>query len=1090
MPCLPRWKLGSHRHEPQPIEAKRRGLPLLRPEKLVMENFGPYSGRVELDFSKLEDIFLITGKTGAGKTTIFDAICFALYGKVPGSRGDHTARLCSDHAAEGSGSFVSLEFLMGQKRYRAERSPRQERKKKRGEGTVTIEETLALYEIAGDKKVNLVSKKSEGDSRLKEITGLDAEEFFKVVLLPQGEFAEFLKQNTSERQKVLGKLFPVENAVKVKELARKKAAGAEAQVEGAARILADIGKRVNAETYEAAHAEASALFGKAAEKGRSLEEEEALLTRLLAVRRNERDAEEHLAESRGLLEETAKAEPSVNEKNAALSRSRAARPLEQYLRGMENAALAVKAAEAALAGADEERNAAEKIAEEAEKLNREVPALEKETLALREKRPALAEMLEDEKNLKALEGELQRLQARTEKLASNGKLLLDELKKQETLIEENETIAAELPELEDQLELSKFIKDIFVQFRTYRERVDALEKEKSLADKEIKDLEHRAGEYEEIIPVLEAEVQRLKVEKTRKEQADMAAHLSALLEPGKPCPVCGSAEHPCPALREEAPFGFDERIKAQEAALLDAEKNRSAVREKLEAKKREELKVRDSCKLLETEIRQTRQSALRDPLGTFSAERFSARQEILPLLENNAPVPSKEGIDKLIKAEVATLNEILDRQKNSRDAQGRKKELYLRRTEKRDELGETEKNLAAFDEQKKNLVQRIAEGREKHRTLLVSAAFPGQTFTSAANALASLNSVIAEKENFIARCRGEREQAILRLSGAKAAWEGALRNHGDSAARLKDARTALETALSGTDFSGPAEAEKALLEPGSEEGLEKEIRFWREKRAGLDTQIAEQEKQVKAIRRELAGLAARPPLLEETEERLGSLKRERAAAEEEKTRAFAALNSLEKDLDALHDAQKRHDALAAEARKYRVLSDDLSGKNLRKLPFDSWLLANYLEEAAAYATKRLEKMSDFRYSLLLDSGRQQGRGYAGLDLMVFDAHTGKSRPCATLSGGESFMASISLALGLSDSIQNRSGGAKLDAVFIDEGFGSLDEASLDKALMILDELRDSRMVGLISHVGELRSRIPCQVEIVKTDSGSKIKMPI
>ena len=222
----------------------------MRPEKLVMENFGPYSGRVELDFSKLEDLFLITGKTGAGKTTIFDAICFALYGKVPGSRGDHPAKLYSDHAAEGSESFVSLEFLMGERRYCAERSPRQERKKKRGAGTVAVEETLAVYEIDGGKKINLVSKKSEGDTKLKEITGLEAEEFFKVVLLPQGEFAEFLKQNTSERQKVLGKLFPVENAVRVKELARKKAAEAEAHAEGAARVLSDIGKRVNAGTYK------------------------------------------------------------------------------------------------------------------------------------------------------------------------------------------------------------------------------------------------------------------------------------------------------------------------------------------------------------------------------------------------------------------------------------------------------------------------------------------------------------------------------------------------------------------------------------------------------------------------------------------------------------------------------------------------------------------------------------------------------------------------------------------------------------------------------------------------------------------------
>ena len=1060
----------------------------MRPEKLVMENFGPYSGRVELDFSKLEDIFLITGKTGAGKTTIFDAICFALYGKVPGSRGDHPAKLCSDHAAEGSESFVSLEFSIAARRYLAQRSPRQERKKKRGSGTVVVEEELALYEIAAGAKISLASKKSEGDTKLKEITGLEAEEFFKVVLLPQGEFAEFLKQNTNERQKVLGKLFPVENAVRVKELARKKAAEAEAQADGAAGILQEIARRVSPETYAQVHAEAAAALEKAVDKSRDLEQEEALLVRILSLRRNERDVEARLIESRTLLEEAAQAGLSMNEKNAALSRSRAARPLEQYLRGVESTALAAESAEAAFAAASEETAAAEKTAVEAETLNRRVPELETETHRLREKRPALAEMCAEEKNLEAAEAELKQLNARTRELSGKVTLFQAELKQQEAHIEETETLAAEQSALDKNLELSKSVKDIFVQFRKCRERLDELEKETSLAGKEIHDLERRAGEYETRIPVLQAEISGLKTEKSRREQADMAAHLSALLEPGKPCPVCGAAEHPCPA-SAQTPFALDDRISAQEVSLVEAEKHRAAVREKLEAKKREGIKTSESIGLLETEIHQIRQSA-----AFGAADISSVKPELLQFLQSGAPLPSREIIGKVIEDEAQTLNGILDRQKTSRNAAGRIKELYLRRTEKQNELGEAEKRLAASAEQKKNLVQKIAEGREKYHALLDSA---GQGFSDAASALASLDNAIAEKERLIAACRQEREQAMLRLSGAQAAREEALRNRRGSAARLEDARAALQAALSATDFSAAEDAEKALLEPDAEKEMEEEIILWRENLASLETQKLEQEKQLQAICRELADIFPKEksapdqtiPALEETTQRLESLPQERSAAEEEKAQVFAALNSLEKDLQAFQHAQKHHDALSAQARKFRALSDDLSGKNPRKLPFDSWLLANYLEEAAAYATRRLEKMSDFRYSLLLDTGRQQSRGYAGLDLMVFDAHTGKTRPCATLSGGESFMASISLALGLADSIQNRSGGVKLDTIFIDEGFGSLDEASLDKALVILDELRERRMVGLISHVGEMRSRIPCRVEVIKTAAGSRIEIP-
>ncbi|GHT61294.1 hypothetical protein FACS1894109_19740 [Spirochaetia bacterium] len=289
---------------------------------------------------------------------------------------------------------------------------------------------------------------------------------------------------------------------------------------------------------------------------------------------------------------------------------------------------------------------------------------------------------------------------------------------------------------------------------------------------------------------------------------------------------------------------------------------------------------------------------------------------------------------------------------------------------------------------------------------------------------------------------------------------------------------------------------ESLLDPETEKNLEEEIRRWREDRIEVRSRITETEKQLTGINLELerigktSGLQS-PADPDEISARLDALGESREQAEAERDKTFAELKSLERDRDALKEAHERHEALAAKAHGLRNLSNDLSGKNPQKKPFDSWLLGLYLAEVAAFATKRLEKMSEGRYSLLLDSERESsrpaGRSYAGLDLTVFDAYTGKTRPCATLSGGESFMASISLALGLADSIQSRSGGVRLDAVFIDEGFGSLDEGSLDKALIILDELRDRRMVGLISHVGEMRSRIPCKVEVVKTGQGSRIE---
>ena len=1050
----------------------------MRPEKLVMENFGPFSGRVELDFSRLDDIFLITGKTGAGKTTIFDALCFALYGKVPGSRGDHVSRLPSDHAKDGGDCLVSLEFSLGEKRYLAERCLQRGKKEKQ-------EQTIAICEIVNKISTNYINKKSEGDAKLRELIGLEAEEFFKIVLLPQGEFAEFLRQKTSERLDVLRKLFPVEKAFRVKELAREKATDLEAQAKESALILRELSQKLSLETYEKTHAEASVAIEEAARQSQKLEREEMALDRILGLWLKERDAEGRLGESQRQQDDLAKAEIAVNEKNATLSRSREGRPLEQFLRGFETAGRAAKTAEAALAGALAEKDAAGLAAKEAEQEGLETAALEKETQALREKRPALAEALVEEEKLKLSEGELRQQQALVKKISGEIDLLSREQQEMQTSIEAAEALAGQRNSLEQEHDLSKSVRDIFLEFRKYRNRMDGIEQDRARAKAQIQELDLRARELEQRVPVLAAELNALREGRARRDRADMALRLSASLEPGKPCPVCGSTEHPCPAGEGESPFALDDRIAAQEACLMEAEKGRTAAAAALEAKNGEATKINENLELLDREIRERRHNAFSSPPRDYPPNPDAASY-----LQHDAPLPSVEAIEKIITIETAWFDGIQDRLRGSREAADRITEQYRARTAAGNRLTEAEKQLAAAGEQAKNLALRIAEVREKHRFLA------GQ---SAAEAIGKLDSLIEKNDRIIAMRREERERALLRLSGAEASWEGASKHHGESVERLAEARAALESALAATDFASAEEVKKALLDPADEEALDREIRQWHENHAGLATRIAEQEQQLKAIRGEIAACITPcalpdgvqplrgPQREQEARRRLDAIAAERAGAEDAKSRAIKALAGMERDRDALLEAQKRQDELSEEAHKYRALSDDLSGKNPRKLPFDSWLLGHYLEEAATFATMRLEKMSDSRYSLLLDMEGRQGRGYAGLDLMVFDAHTGKTRPCATLSGGESFMASISLALGLADSIQNRSGGVKLDAVFIDEGFGSLDETSLDKALVILDELRDHRMVGLISHVGELRSRIPCQVEVVKTGAGSRFE---
>jgi exonuclease SbcC len=1043
-----------------------------------MENFGPFAGREELDFSRLEDIFLISGKTGSGKTTIFDAVCFALYGKAPGSRGGHTARLRSDHAAEEAECRVSLEFSLGERRYLVERSPRYERRRKRGSGTTLIDETAVLWEILRGNKINGTSRKTEADKKIRALIGLEAEEFFKIVLLPQGEFAEFLRQNTAERQKVLGKLFPVEKAARVRELARKKAGEAQALAAEARRALEDIQGRLGSEDYPARHKAAEEAYRRIKEKLSSLGEEEQKLRRIHSLRRNEAEAAARLAESGGRAREAGEKAGAVKEKEGALSRCRKARPLEKFLRAAEQAEEEDRIAAGALAEARERRAGAEGAYAEGEKRIRDSQRLEEESRRLREQRPLLISMEEERGKLeiaKAGAAETRRLKAGLEK---KNALFREGLEKQEQEIAGLEALAAEAGETQRRLEQTRAYKDACMALRKTALRKEGLSREGAAAGESLRGLEERQAGLERRIAILGEELRALREEKLAGENADMAARLAGLLEPGLPCPVCGATEHPRPAPAGPSPFSLDERIAAQEGSLRKDEVELSALKAEYREKTGAREKIRGDLSALEAEIREIKQGA---PGGI-----------VLPGGPGDSLLPAEE-FDRIIKESSGLLNELVSRQGKIREAEGRIKILYREREELRKRLTENEKELAGTAEKEKNLAAGIGEGERKCESLKRSleAEIPGGL------SLERLDELIAEKEGLIAAYREEFDRAGRSLAAAGADETNALKRKGETERELAEAGAILQRELAASPFKDPETLTESLLEREAEESLDREIKNWYEGKAALDSRISEQKKQLGLIRQELKDLGEEPcpddpardsaSPLAAAGERLRGLEAEIAEGEAGRDRAYAELTGMEKDREALEEAGRRCQTLSEKARGLKNLADDLAGKNPRKNPFDSWLLGLYLAEVAAFATRRLERMSESRYSLLLDSERESGRGYAGLDLIVFDAYTGKTRPCATLSGGESFMASISLALGLADSIQSRSGGVRLDAVFIDEGFGSLDEGSLDKALLILDELREHRTVGLISHVGEMRSRIPCRVEIVKTGSGSRIE---
>ncbi|MDR2193329.1 MAG: AAA family ATPase [Treponema sp.] len=1034
-----------------------------------MRNFGPFAGTVSIDFTGMDDIFLITGKTGAGKTTIFDAICFALYGTVPGGRNAHLPRLKSDFGngdPSGAGKkndeaecSVALEFSLGQRLFRVERSPKQEKPKKRGTGVTVVEETAVLYERLHNQWESVSSRKTEADQKIKGLIGLDDKEFFKIVLLPQGEFAEFLRQSTNDRRAVLRKLFPIDRAERVMEAVSHKAKAAEDAVSRAGSTLEEIERRCSIDQVDEAKQAFIEQLGRARTKIAALNDENMLLSRKSDLKRQEADLMKRLA----LLhaEHTTHEEKGafIHDKKNACELSKKTRPLKEKLILAEESAKTLDQREQDLKNAEEAAHRAREQADRAEKNTDAIQALEADIRTLQEKRPALLEALETEallvRKTRELTSEKERHQRLLELYAGQSRKRAEK----DAEIQRLQALASRIQRLDAQHEQAKAVYDTLVQLKKkIADDIEPLRHEESDLASGIAALEHKERTLAAQIPALSAELKNIEAEKKAYEHAGFAATLAADLHKGSPCPVCGSCEHPHPASATERRFGLDERIEALGSAVKTAERDEAVCKADLGVKRQSLDRTRR--KLAE---------ALKEAAALMSA-----------CAEHGAPPPDSAALPEitaLLKKQNEILNTVTGQWGDARQANSKLPALYKEREYTASKCAGTETSIALGAEKQRALQEEIAALEHRQESVLGQAC--------AEKALMEHDAALRNAEVRAASLRSERETAHNQSAASSAAEQSALAARKEAARKHADAASALNVGIAASPFADIAALKNAMLPPETEAEFEKTIRLWEDERERLRLRLEETEAAVARLRDNIATLGGDEDA-ERIEARIAELAAERETVENERDKVQAELAAVERDGALLKEKREQYAALLKKNEILARLRDDLEGRKGKKRPFDAWLLGKYLAEITVFASSRLERMSEGRYSLLLNTERESGRSHSGLDLEVFDAYTGKTRPCATLSGGESFMASISLALGLADSIQERSGGIRLDAVFIDEGFGSLDDTSLDKALGILDELREQRMVGLISHVGDLRTRIPSRIEVVKSSSGSTV----
>ncbi|MEU6889576.1 SMC family ATPase [Streptomyces viridosporus] len=992
----------------------------MRLHRLDITAFGPFGDLQCVDFDELSaaGLFLLHGPTGAGKTSVLDAVCYALYGSVPGARqsGQGTA-LRSDHAEPGTRTSVTLELTVAGRRLEITRQPPWERPKKRGTGT-TLDKAqtwLREYDATAGSWKDLSRSHQEIGEEIAQLLGMSREQFCQVVLLPQGDFARFLRADAEARGRLLGRLFDTRRFADAEKRLAERRRATEAQVrDGDTALLADAHRMQQAagdamELPPLAPGEpglAEAVLGAAAVARSTAREQLAVARcRLTAaesaqaaadralddarerdrLQRRFAEAQERAArlregaaahrEAQERWERARKAEtvaPALELRDAADAEHRRAAEAEARARALLPASRAGEGAAGLAAAA---RRATEELGalESARRAERRLAGLLEERAGLDRQERADAEALEDAETwLAGWEETRAGLQ---------------------DAIEAAQRAAADAGELA-------------VQHEAARKRLSAArQRDRLAADTEDARLRALASAERAVTARthwLDLKEQRL---------SGIAAELAAGLTDGAPCAVCGATEHPAPARKVD---GHVDR-EAEERALADC-------------RRAEERHAEDERRL----------GGLREALAAAGAEAGDTPTERLA-----RTVEELEGRYAGARAAASVLHSVQEE---------------LRRAEHEHGLRTAAQREAAVR----------AAARVGHRDRLdrEKAALEEEVDRARGTAAG------------VAARAAQLERDVTRLTDAA----DAARTAEDAARRLKDADARLADAAFRAGFDTPQAAADALLDDAAHRELQRRLDARQHEEAAVRAVLAEPETAA-AARQPRADPASAQRAAEEAARRV----REAASACDAAARRCAELDRLSARVAAsvrrLGPLREEYDRVARMA----GLAAGTSADNERRMRLESYVLAARLEQVAAAATVRLHRMSSGRYTLVHSDDRT-GRGRSGLGLHVVDAWTGRERDTATLSGGETFFASLALALGLADVVTDEAGGVRLDTLFIDEGFGSLDDQTLDEVLDVLDSLRErDRSVGIVSHVADLRRRIHAQLEVVKGRSGSVLR---
>jgi len=1010
----------------------------MTPLKLTIQAFGPFSDKQVIDFKKLgqSPLFLINGPTGSGKSSILDAICFALYGETTGSERTGEQMRC-DHAPAELPTEVIFEFGLGAKQYRIERSPNQMLPKKRGDGLTKKDHSAVLFSVESEDEQLLANKPMPVGKAISELIGLDVKQFRQVMVLPQGKFRELLIANSKEREQIFGQLFQTHLYVAIEKALFDKAAHIrrakdefDNQIKGALDVAGVASEEALREQIELVEPELVSCNDKLACARQALEDAQSqhkaagdLQTKFLKRDQLVTQRSEHLAKQAQMDQLSAK------RKRAQLADSLRL-PHSQWIQSTQKQRNLQQVVANSTQQFEQISQLFTLVQAESDKASTEAQAvagLTQQLYGLNDIAKRLLQRDQQQANLHNAQQSQQQLEQASSDAAKQQQWLEEGYKSQQQQLQLAKDSQAALPAKQAQL---KQLQSQISHYQELAKTQTAAEQFRAIYNAKLAQFETAKSAYEQA--KLFADQQEYYW------HSSQAAQLAKTLQIGEPCPVCGSKDHPQPAL-----FSQQEITKAQV--------------DQARANQQHCLTVQDTANQA-MQVAHTDVAKVEQAVQGWQAQ-LGERPEPEAVLRQQA---------NQLEQDIAQINP------NS-------VELYTQ------QLQQTEQSLQQLKQQGERLTNQLVEAKQLVAKVGGTLASLVQDLSQDEQDSVAVAELITHIEKQIKLLQQTEQQARLKLDNTHTQLVTVQTQQQENEKQLSEALTAVKSsesewlqALKNSLFDDEQAYLAARLDSGEVESIEQQLAQYAELTSTLNGAI-------NTLEQDLADLAM--PQLDKLAEDLETVKLEHQRCLDSCSKLQSQLDNFNKVAVILAQLHQQNQALEAEYQVIGTLSDIANGRTGAKVSLHRFVLAVLLDDVLIQASQRLRLMSKGRYELRRKEERAKGHAGSGLDLMVEDSYSSKLRDVATLSGGESFMAALALALGLSDVVQSYSGGIRLDTLFIDEGFGSLDPESLDLAIHTLIDLQQGgRTIGLISHVSELKEQMPLRIDVLAERTGSQISL--